>query len=93
MLDGREWRVGVDLPEAQTECHKVAECLDVMAIVNTMATKETFLKKAPLATVLHIGKEGFVCTWQSNEMMWKLVTDELCQMQSIGNICIIYVYI
>ncbi len=56
MLHDEEWEPKCELVEAQSECYKVADILDVSAVVGDYATKDRFLSDIKHATVLHIGE-------------------------------------
>ena len=55
-LRGREWEPKKELTKAQSECFKVAQVLNVTAVVGEEATKDRFLKDIQGATIVHIGQ-------------------------------------
>ena len=56
LLFGREWSPTSEMQSAQTECLKVADMCDVVAVVGEKATKDRFLSEIQTAAVIHIGK-------------------------------------
>ena len=55
LVHGEPWHLAGEMISAQKECFKVADYLDVTAIVGPEATKDRFMQELHTSTVIHIG--------------------------------------